>query len=98
MVQHLLTNAARHGCRAGIIEGRSNTDITNAVTSTLKPMGITSDTVSVQVNDGKADASTAVAGGEITVTVSVPVSSVTWVPTSKYLSGSLTGQYTLRRE
>jgi Flp pilus assembly protein TadG len=98
MVTHLLTKAARQGCRVGIVEGKSTSDITTAVTSALSGVGISGDSVSVQVNDGAADASTAQAGDEITVVVSAPVSSVTWVPVTRFLSGNLSGQYTLRRE
>ena len=35
MVQHLLTNAARQGCRLGVIEGKTYTDIQNAAKSVL---------------------------------------------------------------
>jgi hypothetical protein len=35
---------------------------------------------------------------EITVVVSIPVSSFTWLPNGGFLSGSLTGQFTMRRE
>jgi Flp pilus assembly protein TadG len=98
MVIHLLNNAAEAGCRVGIVEGKSTTNITTAVNNSLTAVGISSDTVSVTVNDGSADASTAVAGNEITVKVSVPVASVSWVPGLRYLTGSLQGQYTMRRE
>jgi Flp pilus assembly protein TadG len=98
MVAHLLSNAARLGARAGVIEGTSTASIQSAVTSALSAQGISSDTVTVQVNDGSADASTANAGDEITVLVTVPVSKVTWMPTGHLLSGNLAGQYTMRRE
>ena len=98
MVVHLLTNAARVGARTGVIEGTSTAQITTAVNNSLTQQGITSDTVSVQVNDGSADASTANAGDEITVKVSVPVSKVTWLPGGQYLHGNISGQFTLRRE
>jgi Flp pilus assembly protein TadG len=98
MVTHLLTGAARKGCRLAVIEGKSNDDVTAAVNATLGPAGISSDSITVLVNDKPADASTAGASDEITVLVSVPVSAVTWVPTSNFLTGSLSGQYTLRRE
>jgi Flp pilus assembly protein TadG len=98
MVVHLLNNAAAAGCRVGIIEGKSTDNITTAVGNVLTPLGITADTTTVTVNDGSANASTAVAGQEITVRVSVPVTAVSWVPFLSYFSGSLQGQYTLRRE
>lgn len=98
MVIHELTNAARIGCRVGAIEGTSTSTISAAVTANLSAVGISSDTVTVQVNDGSADASTAKANDEITVKVTVPVSSITWVPGGQHLVGTLSGQYTLRRE
>jgi Flp pilus assembly protein TadG len=98
MVTHLFTHAARQGCRVGVIEGKSTSDIQTAVANALTAQGISSDTVTVQVNDGSADASSAKPGDEITVLVSVPVSSVTWLPGGGFLSGNLSSQYTLRRE
>jgi hypothetical protein len=52
----------------------------------------------VQVNGVVADASTAKSNDDITVIVSAPVDNLTWVPVSKYLHGSISGQYTLRKE
>jgi Flp pilus assembly protein TadG len=98
MVSHLLTKAARQGCRKAVIEGKSNTDITAAVNAALNPAGISGDSITVEVNDKVANAWTAVANDEITVIVSVPVSDVTWVPVTRFLRGTLSGQYTLRRE
>ena len=98
MVVHLLTNAARVGARTGVIEGTSTAQIKTAVVNSLNQQGIASETTTVQVNDGSADASTANAGDEITVKVSVPVSQVTWLPGGQYLSGNISGQFTLRRE
>ena len=98
MVQHQLTYAARMGCRVGIIPGKSNADITAATIGALNAQGVSGESVSVQVNDGSVDASTAQSGDEITVLVSIPVANVSWVPFPKYVSGSLSGQYTLRHE
>jgi Flp pilus assembly protein TadG len=98
MVQHLMTKVARQGCRLAVIEGKSNSDVTAAVTNALTPVGISSDTITVQINDVTANASTAIAGDEVTVIVSVPVNSVSWVPFPTFLSGNIAGRYTLRRE
>jgi Flp pilus assembly protein TadG len=98
MVSHLLTNAARRGCRVGVVEGKSNADIVAAVATALNPVGINSDAVTVQVNDNSGDVANAQPGDELTVVVSVPTSSVSWVPFLRYLPSSLSGQYTLRRE
>jgi hypothetical protein len=93
-----MNNAARQGCRVGIIEGKSTADITAAVKSALSAQGINAEVATVQVNDATADASTARAGDEITVTVTVPVANVTWPPGGQFLKGSIAGRYTLRRE
>jgi Flp pilus assembly protein TadG len=98
MVEHLMLNAARQGCRVGILPSNGNTEITTAVNSTLAPLGITNDTITVQVNDGVKDAKDAKTNDEITVMVSVPVSSITWVPVTNYLSGTISAQYTLRKQ
>jgi Flp pilus assembly protein TadG len=98
MVIHLLNNAAEAACRVGIVEGQTTANIKTAALNVLTPCGINGETATVQVNDGSADASTAQAGDEITVLISVPVASISWVPNVKFLQGSLQGQYTLRRE
>jgi Flp pilus assembly protein TadG len=98
MVQHLLTNAARQGCRVGSIEGKSNSDVAAAVINALSGQNINAQVLTVQVNDGSADVATAKPGDEVTVLVSIPVGSVSWVPGTNFLSGSITGRYTLRRE
>jgi Flp pilus assembly protein TadG len=98
MVQHLLNNAARQGARVGTIEGKATSDITTAVTNALQGQSTTGITTTVTVAGAVADASTANAGDEITVSVSLPVSTFTWLPFSQYLTGNLTGVYSLRRE
>src|ERR1700752_1488569 len=80
MVIHMMTNAARAGCRVGIIEGKANSDVKAAVASALTPIGISADTVTVDVNDNASDVANCNPGDEVTVIVSVPVSSISWVP------------------
>jgi hypothetical protein len=84
----------------GVLQGQSSAQITAAVNNTLSAQGVSGDGVTVQVNDGSTDASAANSGDEITVKVSVPVSSISWIPGTNYIAGSLylNSQYTLRRE
>jgi Flp pilus assembly protein TadG len=99
MVSHLLTNAARAGARAGVVEGTSTASITSVVTSALSGVGISSENINVKVNDGSTDASASNAGDEITVKVTIPASSVSWLPWQRFTSSTtLSGQYTLQRE
>lgn len=98
MVQHLLLNAARQGCRTGILPGNGNTQISSVVADTLSPASITAQSVSVTVNGASADASTANSGDDLNVTLTVPIASVTWVPVSSFLSGSISAECTLRKQ
>ena len=101
MVMDLLNEAARVGCRVAIIEGTSSAQIKQAATDFLTSSGINGEGVGVSVNDAPVDtveAQSMPAYTEITVVVSIPVSSFTWLPNGGFLSGSLTGQFTMRRE
>ena len=98
MVQHLMTNAARQGCRVAVIEGKKTSDVNATVVAVLTSQGISGDTVAVQVNDSAKDASSASGGDEITVVVSIPTATVSWVPQAQFLFGTISGRYTLRRE
>jgi Flp pilus assembly protein TadG len=98
LVIHLLNNAAQAGCRAGIVEGQSTANIRSVVTRTLTQGGINGEAATVLVNDGSTDAATAQAGDEITVKVRVPISAISWVPKAQFFSGSLQGQYPMRRD
>jgi Flp pilus assembly protein TadG len=100
MVNEILTEAARQGCRVGVLEGTSSDTIRQTATSYLTGAGINGETAGVVINDAAADSVEAAnmpAYTEITVIVTVPASSVTWVPTW-FLSGTISAQYTMRRE
>lgn len=95
MVESLLTNAAHLGARAGVIDGAQQSDVDTAVTNYLSAGGISGSTTTVSPNPP----SSAGYGQSVTVTVSVPYSSVSWLPTPKYLnSATLTATSIMRRE
>lgn len=98
MAQHLMTNAARQACRVGIIGGTSTATIKSVATQALKAQGIPSTVASVQVNDGSIDALSAKSGDEITVIITVPMKTISWVPVPFFSGGTLKAQYSLRRE
>jgi Flp pilus assembly protein TadG len=111
MVVELLTEGARIGCRGAtingtwypgaIIEGTTSAQIRNAVTTYLSSVGINGDTAGVIVNDqpiNTVEAANQPAYTEMTVQVTVPVSAVSWVPNPLFTSGTLKGQFTMRRE
>lgn len=95
MVEALLTNAAHLGARTGIVDSAQTSDVTTAVTDYLSGAGITGTTISVS----PSPPSSATYGQYVTVTVSVPYSSVTWLPMQRYLKGvTLTATSVMRRE
>jgi Flp pilus assembly protein TadG len=98
MVQHLLTNAARQGCRVAVIEGKTMNDVTTVVNNLLNDQGISGATTTVQVNGITADASTAGPADKLSVSVSISANNVSWVPAAQYCFGTITGSYSLRRE
>jgi len=99
MVLELLNNAARAGCRAGVLNGSSNTDVNSAITTALTGSGVNSPSTTIDVNGSQADVSTAQTGDTISVTVSVGADAVTWLPVPQFLGGkTLTGIVAMRRE
>lgn len=98
MVTSLLTNAARSGCRAGVLSSAKNADVESAVSGRIKNMGLASPTVTITVNGAAKDVSAAQARDEIRVTVVVAYADVTWLPFTKWVSGNLVGQFTLPHE
>src|SRR5262249_9583400 len=99
MVSELLTNAARAGCRVGVLNGSSNDTITTSVTNALTSAGITGATTTVQVNGAVADANPACTGDAVTVLVEIPYSRVTWLPLNPFLGDkTLRATVVMRRE
>ena len=98
MVAELVTNAARSGCRVGVLPGNSNSTVTSAVSTSLSDQGITGPTTTITVNGAATDVSAAKAGDTIKVTVSVPYNNNSWIP-GQFLAGlSISGSQTMRKE
>lgn len=94
MVQQVLTNASRVGARQAITVGATQSETSSAVQSYTSSMGLTGSTITITPNP-----STASSGDEVTVTVSIPYASVTWLPVPKYLAGkTLTASSVMRKE
>jgi Flp pilus assembly protein TadG len=105
MTSSLVSNGARVGCRTGVMPGKQNTDVTAAVDNLMQGQGISGYTTAIQVNgqsldvNGKpVDVSKAQSGDTITVQVSVPIASVSWVPSLSFLAGNLNGQFSMPHE
>lgn len=103
MVSHLLQDAARQGCRQACLRlNRSNASVTSSVNSWLRQVGVdpSNATVTILVNNNAADVSTAIAGDDVIVKVSVPSSTVAIVPElfTGFSGHTVEGVVTLRCE
>lgn len=101
MALELVANAAREGARKGCLPGTATKDIQTTITNSLSGTGIPTKNaaVTVMVNNASKDASTAVTDDSITVTITVPLRDVSWLPTSVFLgNANLRGHVVMRRE
>jgi Flp pilus assembly protein TadG len=95
MVQQVITNASREGARQAVLDGATNGKIATIVDDYLASGSIRGATVAVTPNPP----ANAEFGDPVTVTVSVPFSQVSWLPSPMYLGGkTLTATTVMRRE
>ena len=94
MVAQLLTDAAREGGRLAVVAGSNTDKVTSTVDSFLTNAGVNGAHTSVS-----PDPSAANQGDSITVTVTVPASVVSWLPTPIFTAGqTLSGSVIMRKE
>lgn len=95
MVQQILTNASREGARKAVIVGMSDADVQASVEQYLANASISGATVTVTTT-APTPPDTAEAR---TVTVTIPFSQVSWLPSPMYLGDkTLVSATTMRRE
>jgi Flp pilus assembly protein TadG len=82
MVAQLLSTAAREGARVAVINGKTQSDVQTRITTVLAGSGISVGTV----NPTPTGWDTSSNGTAITVSLSVPYSQVSWLPTPYYLN------------
>lgn len=93
MVREIVSNAARKGCRSGVLPGRNSTAITNDVNQVLQDNGIaTAATLDIRVNGVPANAQTAKQGDQISLTVSIPFSAASWTGNFFLTSSSISSE------
>lgn len=95
-VQQVITNAAREGARMAILDGSSASEVQSWVTDYLKGGHIEGATIEID----PSEPSSAGYGAPITVTVSIPISDISWLPSPLFFKGSnsLTASAVMRRE
>jgi len=85
VVQQLLTNASREGARIGGYDTTTTkSTVTSAVNSYLSNVGISGATTTVSPND----LSSAKDGDSVSVTVSIPFSTVSYLPSPVYFKST----------
>jgi len=98
MVQQVLTNASREGARVGVLDSQTPTasQVTSTVNTYLQNAGITGATVVIT----PTEPTSATYGQPVTVQVTIPFSSVSWLPAPWFLGGNtqLKASTVMRRE
>lgn len=95
MVQQVLTNASREGARRAVLDGMSDSDVQAAVENYLADASISGATVSVTTEPPTPPD----VAESRTVTVTIPFSQVSWLPSPMYLGGTtLSASTAMRRE
>ncbi|HUQ68851.1 MAG TPA: TadE/TadG family type IV pilus assembly protein [Planctomycetaceae bacterium] len=98
MVQHLIQDAARQGCRVAIRPRSTNAAVTNTIDRLLKAEGIDGATTTILVNNAAGDVSRAEAGADIRVKITLDRSNVALVPGGRYVMGQLSAAYSQRHQ
>lgn len=86
MVQQVITNAAREACRSAVLPGGSISSSRDLVTTYLSGVNITLSSPTTQITVSP-DPTTATQGTAITVSISVPYNSVSWLPNPIFMGG-----------
>lgn len=95
MVQQVLTNATREGARRGVLDGATTVEVKSVVENFLTTSRISGAIVSVNPDPP----SSASFGEPVTVSVQVPFSEVSWLPTPMFLTNTnLSASTVMRRE
>jgi len=95
MVQQILTNGSREGARRAVLDGVSTSDVTTAVEDYLADSSISGASVTVTTNAPVPPDY----AESMTVTVDVPFTQVSWLPSPMFLgSQTLSASTTMRRE
>ena len=97
LMQHLLQNAAREGCRTGVLPHSTNAAVLASVNKALQARGIAGTTTTILVNNAAGEVAQANSGDNISVQITLPASQMALVPRS-LITGSLTANCARRRE
>jgi Flp pilus assembly protein TadG len=101
MVEHVVASAARRGARLAVLKGTTNSQVEQACEGyCANALGVSTEHVTVTIEDGggAADLANAATGDVLTISVSVPYGQVSYLP-AWYLSGAqLSSDCTMEHE
>ena len=96
MVQQMLTNATREGARRAVLDGTTTTSVKTTVKDYLTSGNITVNDSEITVTP---DPATASFGDPVTVSLTVPFSRVSWLPSPMFLgNANMSATSVMRRE
>lgn len=97
MVQQVITNASREGARRAVLDGATTSEVVAAVEEFLDQASVNGPNLQVRVTPDPPG--TAENGDPVGVTITVPFSDVSWIPSPMYLGGTtLEAKTVMRRE
>lgn len=95
MVKQTMTSSAREACRVAVLPGTTKQDVLDRADASLSAAGISGYTITMNPDPP----SNAAEGSPVTITITVPSDSVTWLPSPIYFAGKdLVGSCIMRRE
>jgi Flp pilus assembly protein TadG len=99
-VHMLAVNTARTACRQASLSSATNDSVTTSAEDLLSSLGISNAQVVILVDGEEGqDLSTAAPAQPVTVTVTIPYSENSWLPSPFFLGGkSLSGSVTMCKE
>ena len=96
MVQQSLTNSSREGARLAVVDGSTVDSVKDVVENYLSSAAVAVDRNNILVSP---DPATTAFGDPITVSIAVPYSDVSWLPTPAFLGNTtITATSVMRRE
>ncbi len=97
MVQQMMTNAAREGARRAVLSGATANEVNTTIVNYMASANLNVTTTDITLDP--TDPGAAEYGDPITVTLTVPFSRVSWMPSPLYLGNTnLSAQAIMRRE
>lgn len=94
MVQQMMVNATREGARVAVLPGSTTADVRSAVVDALAVTGVPCEDDDITVTP---DPSTAYNNAQISVSVAIPFSDVSWIA-GTYITADLNAATSMRSE